>query len=130
MANRNLSDFTYDELINYLGLQEHSYDDLENHGVTITLDKANHLLEQLRELRFRDIRGHIAVNEFANISYSEDREGGNILLYDYFERTIRTSDAVININNVNEITFFLSSAKWIDFFFDINNVRITMVLVP
>jgi hypothetical protein len=124
-----LKDFTHEELLDYLGLETDA-EVLDKDGVEIPVNVASNVLEKLRELRFGDIRGHIAVEGFTNISYSESKKGNCFLNYDYFEKTIRTDDAVIKIDNCESIKVFVSYSNWIDFFFDTQNARITTVLTP
>jgi hypothetical protein len=129
LMTKQLKDFTHEELLDYLGLETDA-EVLDRDGIEIPVNVASNVLEKLRALRFGDIRGHIAVEGLANISYSEDRRDNRFLNYDYYEKIIRTGDAVIKIDKCENIKIFVSYSNWIDFFFDTPSARVTTVLVP
>lgn len=129
--SKKLSDFSQEDLVTFLGLGEYNTDTLDVDGVEMTWQEADKMLKKLRdEVRFSDIRGHIAVEGLANISYSEHRTGDRFFDYDYYEKTARSGGATFRIDKSNSVKVFVSSANWIDFFFDTNDIRITLVLVP
>ena len=138
MVKTELKNMDIEELYEYIfkDVDINFLDDayvLRDYGAGLSHNEANLILRRLSQLRYSDIRGHIAISNLANISYSSNNKPSSLLtsiLYDEYERTIRTDNVVLKVDEEISIKIFISDSKWIDLFFDKGDIRITMLLVP